>query len=89
MSEQPTTAQLAHNDQVLADINRRLDSLIEVHRVAVQDDDMHPQVQLAGLAGYLEKHSDATLMAQFLAVAIDRLLRNTAPSPSEGGGDHD
>lgn len=84
MIDQPTAAQLAHNDQVIADINRRLDSLIEVHRVALQDDDMHSQVQLAGLAGYLEKHSDATSMAQFLAVAIDRLLRNASPSPSGG-----
>jgi hypothetical protein len=75
MSDMPTAAQLAHNDQVLADINRRLDSIIEVHRVAGQDQDMHPQVQLAGLAEYLEKHSDATSMAQFLAVAIDRLLK--------------
>lgn len=77
---QPTAAQLAHNDQVIADINTRLDSLIEVHQVAGEDDDMHPQVQLAGFATYLEKHSDATSMAQFLAVAIDRLLKAAHPA---------
>ncbi len=73
MSEQPTAQQLAHNDQILADVNARIDALIQVHQTALADDDMHPQVALAGFAGYLEKHSDATSLAQFLAVAIDRL----------------
>lgn len=76
--EGPTTQQLAHNDQVLADINARLDALIQVHRTALADDDMHPQVALAGFAGYLEKHSNASSLAQFLAVAIDRLAREGA-----------
>lgn len=71
--EQPTPQQLAHNDQVLADISARLDTLIQVHRTALADDDMHPQVAVAGFAGYLEKHSDAPSLAQFLAVAIHRL----------------
>jgi rubrerythrin len=71
--EQPTTQQLAHNDQVLADTNTRIDALIQVHRTVLADNDMHPQVALAGFAGYLEKHSDAPSLAQLLAVAIDRL----------------
>ena len=71
--EQPTAQQLAHNDQVLADTNARIDVLIEVHRTAQADAAFHPQVALAGFAGYLEKHSDGPSLAQFLAVAIDRL----------------
>jgi hypothetical protein len=73
--QQPTAAQLAHNDQILADINQRLDVLLEIHRAAGDDNDMHPQVQLAGLAVYLEEHSDTASLAQFLAVALDRLLK--------------
>lgn len=73
MSDQPTAQQLAHNDQVLADINARIDSLIQVHQTALADGDMHPQVALAGFASYLEKHSDMSSLAQLLAVAIDRL----------------
>lgn len=69
----PTAQQLAHNDQVLADINRRLDALIQIHRTALADGDMHPQVALAGFAGYLAERSDAASLAQFLAVAIDRM----------------
>lgn len=71
--DQPTAQQLAHNDQILADIGRRLDALITVHQTALADGDMHPQVALAGFAGYLERHSDAPSLAQILAVAIDRL----------------
>jgi hypothetical protein len=74
-SSEPTPTQLAHNDQVLADINRRIDALIEVHRLANKDGDLHPQVQLAGFAEYLERHSDTVSLAQFLAIAIDRLLK--------------
>lgn len=81
--DEPTPTQLAHNDQVLADINRRIDDLIEVHRKANEDDDLHPQVQLAGFAEYLERHSDTASLAQFLAVAIDRLLRATRPQSFE------
>lgn len=73
MTDQPTAQQLAHNDQVLADINARIDALIQVHRTALADGDMHPQVALAGFASYLETRSDASSLAQFLAVAIDRL----------------
>jgi hypothetical protein len=75
LSDSPTAQQLAHNDQVLAETNRRLDALIQVHRTALAEDVMHPQVALAGFAGYLEKHSDAPSLAQFLAVALDRLAR--------------
>lgn len=75
LSDQPTAQQLAHNDQVLAETNRRLDALIRVHQTALTDSGMHPQVALAGFAGYLEKHSDAPSLAQFLAVAIDRLAK--------------
>ena len=74
--ETPTAQQLAHNDQILAETNRRIDVLIGVHRTVLADGDMHPQVALAGFAGYLEKHSDAASLAQFLAVAIDRIARD-------------
>lgn len=78
MIEQPTAQQLAHNDQALAETNARINALIQIHRTALADDDMHPQVALAGFAGYLEKHSNASSLAQFLAVAIDRLSREDA-----------
>lgn len=77
LSDPPTAQQLAHNDQILAETNARIDALIKVHRTALTDADMHPQVALAGFAGYLQKHSNAASLAQFLAVAIDRLARET------------
>lgn len=73
--DQPTTQQLAHNDQILANTNTCIDGLIEVHRTALATGDMHPQVALAGFAGYLEQDCDARSLAQLLAVAIDRLAR--------------
>lgn len=73
MTDQPTTQQLAHNDQVLADINTRIDALIQVHQTVLAEGDMHPQVALAGFATYLAEHSDTSSLAQLLAVAIDRL----------------
>jgi hypothetical protein len=79
--EAPTAQQLAHNDQILADIDARLNALIRVHRTALADGDMHPQVALAGFAGYLEKHSNASSLAQFLAVAIDRLVVGMEATP--------
>mgnify|MGYP000911165826 CR=1 FL=1 len=70
---EPTAQQLAHNDQVLASISARIDALIQVHRTALSEGDMHPQVALAGFATYLARHSDKPSLAQLLAVAIDRL----------------
>lgn len=72
--DQVTPRQLAHNDQVLADINSRIDGLIAVHRSVLADGDLHPQVALAGFAAQLERHDPPTL-AKLLAVAIDRLTR--------------
>jgi hypothetical protein len=73
MTDQPTARQLAHNDQVLANTNACIDGLIDVHRTALATGGMHPQVALAGFAGYLEKDLGAPTLAQLLAVAIDRL----------------
>jgi uncharacterized protein (DUF885 family) len=80
MTESPTAQQLAHNDQVLADINTRIDGLIAIHREVLADGDLHPQVALAGFASHIEEHADATALAQILAVAIDRLTRAAEPS---------
>jgi hypothetical protein len=71
--EWPTPKQLAHNDQVLADINARLDVMVATHRAALADGDIHRQVLIAGFGDYILEHSDASSLAQFLAVAIDRL----------------
>lgn len=73
--DQVTPRQLAHNDQVLADVHARIDGLIAIHRSVLADGDLHPQVALAGFAAQLELHDPATL-AKLLAVAIDRLTQH-------------
>lgn len=75
--DQVTPKQLAHNDQVLADVNSRIDGLIAVHRGVLADGDLHPQVALAGFAAQLEQF-DSPMLAKLLAVAIDRLTRGDA-----------
>lgn len=75
--EAPTAQQLAHNDQVLADINARIDVLIAIHREVLAAGELHPQVALAGFASHIEERADAAALAQILAVAIDRLAVET------------
>lgn len=79
MIEQPTPEQLAHNDQVLADINARLNLLVETHRSTLAEGDFHPQVLVAGFGDYMLQRSDAPSLAQFLAVAIDRIVKLERP----------
>lgn len=81
MTDQPTTQQLAHNDQILANANACIDGLIEVHRTALATGDMHPQVALAGFAGYLENDLSTAQLAKLLAVAIDRLALSPREQP--------
>lgn len=76
-SDQPTPGQLFHFDQAHAQASEVVDELITAHRDELADGN-NREISIAGLATYLERHSDAVSLAQFLAVAIDRLADGDA-----------
>jgi hypothetical protein len=75
----PTAASLATFDQIKATLSEALDGLLDTHYAAITTDPQmapNPELALAGLATFLAREVDHVGLAELLAIAVDRLVRN-------------
>lgn len=75
----PTPAQLAEYDQIHARYIRAIDKLIDTHRDIVGDYGDR-EAHVAALACYLHRRVGHGVVAEMLAIAIDRMTEKEEPA---------